>query len=317
MTDPTATLALRHYGRGHFALLGADERIDIDPRLPDGRGRAHAAHTLAQALGGGFVVLTQSDAPLLDDAAQVLDSGEVDVLSTPAVLDALDTRIDLTDLAEDLELWRTVRFAGVALQALPQPATGVLPGLPGMGGLPAPTQVLGDAASLLRQTLGAVPLMGDTLRRGPDLLQGMPLPTGAGARSRLSVHVTLSDGLRVLFVGDALGGPAPRRWLEDLASELDVDVLVAAVHGERVDGVVWAARELDPQQVVLYRDRDPYESGGTALPVRRFVEALQEDTPERSVVVLREGQELVFPSAPPASDPTEAPEASSLEGAVP
>ena len=268
----SGTRALRHFGEGHLALVSEGQpRVDVDPRLPEGDDDRDAA---LGALRTDYLLLTRTDRRHLDDALDVLERGDATLIGESSTVEQAERALELDDRAVDVEAWEKVRFAGLTLTVLPAPAGDLLPD-PGEllpGGLSGAADM---ASSMIERTMSALPGLGLGLRR--HHLVGVLQPEGGPA---------------VLLAGDALVGAAPRRWLDDVKEDVHVDVLVAAAAGDRVDGLVWAVRELHPTRVVLYRDRDPWDDGGRALPIQRFVEALAEDAPDVKVVVLRAGEEL-------------------------
>lgn len=293
-----APRTLRCYGDGHLALVSGDQpRVDLDPCLPqDDDARQDALG----ALDTGFLVLSHGGRNGLDDALDVLDAVPGSVLVASAALcDRAGDQLELEDRLVDVADWDRVRFAGLRLTALP-PVRAGLPGaevLPGADLLPDPQGILTQATDTLGRAVSGLPLVSSLAAQAT----GLGAVLGGGQRRAFALE--LDDGPTVLFAGDGLvGGGAPRRWLEDVAEAVDVDVLVASAGGDRVDGLVRAVRELEPSVVVLYRDHDPYDGRHSGLPMARYVEALQEDAPDVKVVHLRAGQEL-----PLGTHPTEAP----------
>ncbi len=100
------------------------------------------------------------------------------------------------------------------------------------------------------------------------------------------------NGTTVFHAGDGFVGAQVDEALDAVMHLPSPDVLVAAADGERVEGVVQAVRELAPKKVVLYRLGDPYAGGAPNAPIRRFIAALEEDSPEVEVVFLRQGTKV-------------------------
>ncbi|MCK6507536.1 hypothetical protein L6R53_29915 [Myxococcota bacterium] len=301
-----APSVLRCYGDGHLALVGEGRpRIDLDPRLPSGADDRDPA---VAALPVDFVVLTQGRQAALDDALDLLDARpEAVLVAAPALCDRADRLLDLDGRLVDLGDWDRVSFGGVTVTGLPPsrpglPGADLLPGmdrlpgvdrLPGMDRLPDPTSLLSEATGTLGRALGGLPLLGG-LPGVEGLAAGAWGGAGRAGGERRALHLAVEGGPRVLLAADNLCGASPDRWLDDVAEVLEVDVLVASVAGDRVDGLVHAVRTLKPRRVVLYRDHDPYERAGRSQPMARFVEALEEDAPEVDVVHLRAGEELAL-----------------------
>jgi L-ascorbate metabolism protein UlaG (beta-lactamase superfamily) len=295
-----APSVLRCYGEGHLALVGEGRpRIDLDPHLPAGLDDRDDA---LAALRTDFVLLSSGRQRALDDALDLLDaSAQAVLVATPALCDRADRLLDLEDRLVDLADWDRVSLGGLTITGLPAsrpglPGADLLPGfdrlpgvdrLPGMDRLPDPTSLLSEATGTLGRALGGLPMLGGLPGAG---LLGADRSGG----TRRAVHVEIEGGPRVLLAADNLCGGSPDRWLDEVADALSVDVLVASVAGERLDGLVHAVRTLKPRRVVLYRDHDPYEWAGRSQPMARFVEALEEDAPEVDVVHLRVGEELAL-----------------------
>lgn len=272
-------IVLRNYGHGHLALVGeARPRIDLDPHLPGDPDDRDAA---LKALRTDFVLRTGLGR--MDDTLDVLEEGDAVLVSSPDDCRHADRELELEDRLVDVQGWDRVRFGGLTLTCVPAPRGS----LPGAELLPDADRVLGTATDTLGRALGAIPVIGELAGRTGSL-GGM----GSAHKSRRALALHLDDGPTLLLAGDTLTGAAARSWLEDIAETVDVDVLVAAAGGDRVDGLVWAVRELKPSRVVLFRDHDPYDNGGRSLPIARFVEALAEDAPDLQVQFLREGEEL-------------------------
>lgn len=294
-----APRVLRCYGDGHLALVGEGwPRVDIDPHLPrDGEERDQAV----AALPASFVLLTHDGRPAMDAVLDLLEAHPDAVLVASAALcDRADRQLDLRDRLVDLGDWERVTFAGITVTGLPAPRGGVpgmdlLPGvdrLPGGDRLPDPTSLLSEATSSLGRALGGLPLLGSLGAQAAGLQGVMGGVMGGGHRRAL--HLAVEGGPSILLAADSLCGASPDRWLEELAEELQVDVLVASAGGDRVDGFVHAVRTLQPGRVVLYRDHDPYEWAGRSQPMARFLEALEEDAPQVDLVHLRAGEELAL-----------------------
>jgi len=313
---------LRCYGDGHLALVGDGQpRVDLDPHLPDDKKARDAA---LGALHTDFVVLT--GAGRFPDALDVMQAGDAVLVASSEQCDRAARRLDLGDRLVDLESGDRVSLAGLGLQCLPA-ARGTLPGaeiLPQADRLLGPAgEVLGQAGDTLGRALESLPLLGG--------LAGTGLAAGPSHRTRRPLALTLPSGRTVLLLGDSLIGRPRTDWLHELAEALpaealpaealpaealpaealpaeeqasdtvQVDVLVASVAGDRLDGLVQAVRELAPRRVVLYRDRDPYAGGSRNLPMASFVQALAEDAPQVAVHLLHAGQELVLDGAGPAT----------------
>ncbi len=298
MTQPRV---LRCYGDGHLAIVSNDQpRIDIDPVLPS---KEDARDQAIGALPAAFVLLTHGGTEALDDALDLLEVKPESVLVASAGLcDRASESLDLDDRLVDLADWDRVRFAGARVTGLP-PVRGGLPGLgslPGVESLPDPRSMLSSASDALGRALEALPAVGNLARQGEGLLGGGLLGGGLlgggllGGGHRRPLHIAFEGGPSVLFAADNLAGGPADSWLDSLADELDVDLLVAAVAGDRVEGLVHAVRTLAPTRVLLYRDHDPYEGKSRSLPIDRFVAALKEDQPELSVATLRAGDEVVL-----------------------
>lgn len=277
-----ADATLQHLGSGSFSLTHRELVILVDPRSTGRRGGPELPDTV------DYVLQTQSHPDVQDGIEFTLDERPESLLvAPPAACGRVQRALDLPeDRLLDLQAWERARSELVRITALPTPV---------------PT--LGD----LGPAFGG-PLPGDPLRLASDLLRNLPFAGTleaaaglAGLHTNQGFALELTDGPTIAFLGEALAGRPPRRWLEDIGDVVTPDVLIAAASGPLVEGLVWANRELKPRLVLLYRARDPYGQDALfpALPMNRFIEALQEDAPDVEVLHVRKGDRYVF-EAPPA-----------------
>lgn len=281
MPQPSA-FELRNYGNGHLALVAGDvPRLDVDPYLPRRRRRRDEA---LEALQTGIVAITRSDAR--EDVTDVVDETGATVVGPRSLTDSIGRELDLEDEAVGLDDWEQIKVGPWRVINLPANGGSSVSDLVGQ-----PADMMRNNTELLNRTLRNLPLLGE-MNLGLGTLPGVGDLMGGGGHTRSVLAIELEGAPRVTLMGDSLTGAADRDWLEDLADSVRTDVLVAAVGGQRVDGLVWAVRELDPRQVVLYRDHDPYEKSQPGLAMARFIEALEEDAPEVIVQHLRDGETL-------------------------
>ncbi|MEO1273759.1 MAG: hypothetical protein AAFX99_37260, partial [Myxococcota bacterium] len=123
------------------------------------------------------------------------------------------------------------------------------------------------------------------------------MPFGMGTTGpSMGYLLDLDHGPTVALFGLGLIGSRPDlEWLDDIAELADIDILLAAAEGERVEALVWGTRLLSPEVTLLYRQSDPYDPDRTrpAVPIQRFMEAIEEDSPEVEVDHLRPGDGYV------------------------
>lgn len=273
--------ALQHHGNGSFSLTHGELAIVVDPRASRRR-----EPEIPEAVD--YVLQTQHHADVQQGVEITLERRADSVLvGPPSSCGRAQRALDLPEeRILDLQAWERAKSELVRITALPAPVLGDLGGLP--GGLP------GDPLRMVSEVLRNLPFAG-TVEAAAGVL-GLGTVQGYG--------LELTDGPSIVLLGEMLAGRPPRRWLDDVADVVRTDVLVAAATGPMVEGLVWANRVLQPRLVLLYRARDPYgpDSLVPALPMGRFVEALEEDAPDLEVVHLRDGERYVFeaPTAEPA-----------------
>lgn len=259
-----AEISLKYEGHGAWTLTrGEAVTLALDPARARGRRQQAAPEA-------DFVLVSEATPAILEEALDRLEETQATLIASPEVCDVAARELELPEARlMDLEGWGRARCAHFRITALPLTAAasaGWTRGLPGL----------------------------DTLRGLPGLSElGAALGQAVGASSTpvLGFLIELEGGPRVLFASAALCGPPDVPLLEAIAELSEVDVLVAGVEGPSVEGLVWAARVLAPETVLLYRRGDPYALGkaSQSLPMRRFIDALEEDDPELGVEHLRDG----------------------------
>ena len=294
--------SIAHRGRGTFVVDGGSFTVVVDPRA--GRKRRFRVPERAD-----YVVLTGAGADEVDGAADVLDQhGEALLIGPRSACRAVAHEVELSEESLlDLEPWERVRNDDLRVTALdapgpvPMPRFGTdLPPLPfpqlrGGRDVLDPGRFL-DTAGLMGGAPNPFLLVGRALRQVP-MGGGMDLMDEVvGGATAQPVILELAGGPSVAFLGDSIGIRPDLGWLEDVAETGSIDVLVVAAGGARVHGVVWAVRKLQPKLVLLYRASDPYavERPMPAVPMARFIEALEEDAPDVEVVALRDGDAYHF-----------------------
>jgi hypothetical protein len=283
-----AKVSIEHRGGGYFILThsadGDATTIAVDPWLAtESTGRRKKK--TAEAPAFDFVLLADPGEGAFDEVLDVLEGSDAVLIGPPGRCD--DASRELGGKPEsymDLVPGESARCAVFGVTAV---------GTDGGGALPGFNEVTSTVSGVGRTFgLHAEPPVGLT-----DMLGKLPFMSALssfrmGSQAKLGYLLSFEGGPNVLVAGEAFVG-APDLAMLDEVSELDeVDVLVAAADGDDVGGLIWGVREMEPKTVVLYRTRDPYGLGSRrpALPIRRFVEALDEDSPDTEVVFLRKGK---------------------------
>lgn len=263
-----AQLKAKHEGQGWWTLAYGEEVVlQLDPALPrKGRHEAPPAD---------FVLLTEGDDATLEDALDLLEAHpDAMLVASPEVCAEAARLQELPpERFMDLKPWGRARGAHLRITAVPLR-------IPQRTGLPVPGI---EAVQRLMPRLGG--------------LEAALRPPFASARDILGYLLTFQEELRVLFVSAAFAGRAEVELLKEIATRSQVDLLIAAVEGSSVEGLIWATRILEPRAVLLYRRDDPYALGAADqnLPIRYFIDALAEDDPELEVEVLGEGDSWTSP----------------------
>ena len=123
-----------------------------------------------------------------------------------------------------------------------------------------------------------------------ETLKVMQQAFGAQRRNATGYRIEIEGGPTVVFLSSSLVESPDLRLLDELAEEGDTDVVLAAVDGESTEGLIWASRELEPETMLLYRREDPWAlgRGRHSVPVRRYIDALEEDAEGIEVRHLRD-----------------------------
>jgi hypothetical protein len=274
------SLELFNYGSGHLALVGEGlPRVDFDPALPAKKKKRDDA---LEALTTDVIVVTRGDSDARQDAIDAVDGTHALLVGPSALTNPIDKELDLGEGVLDLDDWERGKAGPWRFLHVPSPGRGLVNDLIG-----SPTDIF-QTSEFMGRTLSSLPMLG-------DLSRGLPSSMGMGRSSatRAVVVVDREGAPTVAFLGDALTGAADRDWIEDVAETVKPEIVVAAVHGAKLDALVWAVREWGPKQVVLYRDHDPYEDSD-GLPMARFLDALSEDAPDVAVTHLRTGERLAL-----------------------
>jgi len=278
---------LTHEGAGFFRLeIGEGMTLLIDPvytRLE--RERRVKLRELPKA---DFVLLTEGMADRFEDLLDILEGSEATLVADPVLCDEVARELDLAaarfmDLGE-FESARCGRFRVTAFPIeVPARHGGSL-----LGAIPTPAFVQ-EAGS---RFVGGEPMA--MMRRLPLVgsLGGMFMQQAFGAQRRNATgyRIEIEGGPTVVFLSSSLVESPDLRLLDELAEEGDTDVVLAAVDGESTEGLIWASRELEPETMLLYRREDPWAlgRGRHSVPVRRYIDALEEDAEGIEVRHLRD-----------------------------
>jgi hypothetical protein len=287
-----------YHGDSFIEVEHTGVRLFVDPTFSRvRRGRRSRSETrpcdyvLVSALTESF-----------DDALDVLEDHEQACLvGSDAVCREARRELRLPrDRTFDLEDFERASDGPIRITAIPltrpTPASSGLAFMEGIGEsvnaevsrMLARTPLSGLPTRGLRQ-LGMLPMMG----RG----MGMNIPTrGEPANGFLLQLGTQS----VALFGQGIHDGTDERDLEDVASLGPIDtLLIEAVSS--VGAVVRATRILEPREVLVYRGHDPYGRGRRALamsgadvPLRSYVEAIQDDADGVEAKVLKPGASVAL-----------------------
>lgn len=289
-------LKLTHEGAGFFRLeLGEGMTILIDPLYTTiERDRRVKLRELPR---GDFVLLTEGLADRFEDLLDILEGCDATLVADAVLCDEVARELELpADRFMDLGEFESARCGQFRVMAFPieVPARhgGSL-----LSAIPTPTFVQeagsrlvgGDPTGMMRR----LPIVGDLSAMFMQQAFGLQRRNGTGYR------LEVEGGPSVVFLSSSLVGSPDLRLLNDLADEGDTDVVVAAVDGEAVEGLVWASRTLEPATMLLYRREDPWAvgRGRHSIPMQRFIDALEEDDDQLIVRHLRD-EEAWSPSPP-------------------